>query len=32
MQLVGGMLWLIKVNPGTEILNNFRLSVLDAPS
>jgi hypothetical protein len=29
-QLVGRMLQLIKINPGTMNLNNFRLSVLDA--
>jgi hypothetical protein len=29
-RLVGRMLQLIKVNPGTKNLNNFRLSVLDA--
>jgi hypothetical protein len=28
--LVGRMLQLIKINPGTKNLNSFRLSVLDA--
>jgi hypothetical protein len=31
-QFVGRMPWLIKVNPGTKNLNNFKLYMLDAAS